>query len=451
MDEVTPAAETCASTEDEDCDGKDCVTWARLIGGVEVEAVSDVAVDAMGNVYVAGYFMGAVSFGDDVLIASGERDAFLVKLSASGDYIWSRQVGDIRQETAYSLAVSPEGEAFLATLELETNVSSMALSLRKYDSEGALLWEKPLGGSLCGGILPSVVSDMEFHSDGDLILAGNYCGSIRFGEEHVITNTSDWGDLFVAKLRASDGSVGDEGRGWLMTAGGNGSQMVAAISVDSAGNIIVAGHFRDELNLDGRVYPSAGSTDIFVIKLTSRGLVSWSRVLGNSGADMIEAVALDRLGGPLLAVSFRGEADFGGGEVVADELATALVKYSTSNAYEWIKLFGGSVSARGLSFDPGGDILIVGSFSGSAELGGEPLRAESMRDLVLLRTSREGEPIWARAFGEAGEDGARVTSIALRGSGDLLAVGYTNGKIDLGAGVMTPQGDGDVFVASFSP
>ncbi|XXY54490.1 hypothetical protein WME91_25500 [Sorangium sp. So ce269] len=90
--EVTPAAETCASTEDEDCDGKDCVEWARLIGGAEEEAVSDAAVDAMGNVYVAGYFQGAVSFGDDVLIASGERDAFLVKLSGSGDYIWSRQL-----------------------------------------------------------------------------------------------------------------------------------------------------------------------------------------------------------------------------------------------------------------------------------------------------------------------------------------------------------------------
>lgn len=449
--EVTPAAETCASTEDEDCDGKDCVEWARLIGGAEEEAVSDAAVDAMGNVYVAGYFQGAVSFGDDVLIASGESDAFLVKLSASGDYIWSRQLGDIRHETAYSLVVNSEGEAFIATLEMEDDMSSMAMSLRKYDPEGALLWDKPLGGSLCGGVLPSVVADMEFHPDGDLILVGSYCGSIRFDDDHVIFNASDWEDSFVAKVRSSDGSVDDEGGGWLVTAGGDGGQFVTVVSVDSAGNIIVAGYFREELNLDGHVHPSAGSTDIFVAKLTSRGVVSWSRILGNSGADMIDALALDRLGGPVLAVSFSGEADFGGGEVVASERATALIKYTTSNAYEWSRVLVDGVGAAGLSFDSGGDLLMVGGFSGSVELGGKPLSAESMQDLMLMRMSHEGDFVWARAFGEEGEKGATVKSLVLRGSGDLLAVGYTRGKMDLGAGVMTPAGDGDVFVASFSP
>jgi hypothetical protein len=77
--EVTPVVKTCASTDDEDCDGKDCVRWARLIGGTEQETVNQVAVDSAGNVYVAGNFEGAISFGDDVLIASAATDAFLVK------------------------------------------------------------------------------------------------------------------------------------------------------------------------------------------------------------------------------------------------------------------------------------------------------------------------------------------------------------------------------------
>ncbi|WP_437754719.1 hypothetical protein [Sorangium sp. So ce1389] len=449
--EVTPAAETCASTEDEDCDGKDCVEWARLIGGAEEEAVSDVAVDAMGNVYVAGYFKGAVPFGDEALIASGEADAFLVKLSAAGDYIWSRQLGDIRHETSYSLAVSSDGEAFVVILELEDDFSSMSLSLRKYDPEGALLWERPLGGALCGGLIPSVVADMSFHPDGDLVLAGSYCGSIRLDDTHAISNDSEREDSFVAKIRSSDGFVDDQGAGWVRSVGGDDAQFVRDIVVDSAGNIIVLGYFYEELNLGDRSYPSAGGSDVFLAKLTSRGLVSWVKTLGNAENDTIQTAAVDSLGGPIVAMSFEGVADFGGGDVAVSKRATVLLKYTTSNAYEWGEVLGSTLGIQGLSFGSGGDMVVVGSLSGSVELGGKLLRAESKRDLVLMKMNSERDPLWVRVFGEAGQGGTTAESHVLRDSGGLLIAGHVNGKVDLGAGVMTPRGDGDVFVASLSP
>jgi hypothetical protein len=302
--EVTPAVETCASTDDEDCDGKDCVRWARLIGGTEQETVSQVAVDSAGNVYVGGNFEGAISFGEDVLIASAKTDAFLVKMSPSGEYVWSRQLGDVNHETLYSIAVSPRGDIIAASMEIESGSELMSLMLHKFDTDGRSLWRKSLGGKICG-IVPSVVRGMAFLPDGDVLLAGSYCGTIQFDDSHVVFNETDLVDIFVAKLRSSDGTVDDES-GWVRLWGGEGQQAVGGVVVDAAGNVILAGTFYDELVLGDLSYASAGGSDVFLVKLTSRGLISWARTVGGPENEVPRSIAVDRLGGPVVAVGFRG-------------------------------------------------------------------------------------------------------------------------------------------------
>ncbi|WP_438040022.1 SBBP repeat-containing protein [Sorangium sp. So ce128] len=447
--EVTPAAETCASTDDEDCDGKDCVRWTRLIGGAEEEMVSAVAVDSADNIYVGGNFEGAMSFGEDVLIAAGDRDAFLAKFSASGEYVWSRQVGDVKVETLYTFTINPQGDTLAVSLELEDDLSSMNMVLHKYDPDGRLLWRKPLGGKMCG-IVPSTVAGIKFLPDGDMVLVGHFCGTIRFDDDHVVSNETDREETFVARLRSSDGSVDDES-GWVRVWGGENAQIARGVMVDAAGNIILAGTFYDELVLGDLSYTSAGGADVFLVKLTSRGLVSWARILGGPDDDVLWSVAVDRLGGAAIAVGFQGTVDFGGGEIVTNDRANALLKYTTSNVYEWGRVFDAALSVEGLLAESASDVLIVGSLAESVELGDELLRAKSERDLVLVRVGLEGEPLWTRTFGLMGEDGVSAMASVLSGRGELLIAGAADGRIDFGAGVMTPQGDGDVFVASFSP
>ncbi|WP_437277646.1 SBBP repeat-containing protein [Sorangium sp. So ce375] len=447
--EVTPAVETCASTDDEDCDGKDCVRWARLIGGAEEENVTGVATDSAGNVYVGGKFTGAMSFGDDVLIAAGGNDAFLAKFSASGEYVWSRQVGDVKGDTVYALAVNSKGEVMVTSLELESQLAAMNMVLHKYDPDGRLLWRKPLGGKICG-LVPSAVRGMKFLLDGDVVLVGDFCGTIRFDDEHVISNETDREDMFVARLRSSDGSVDPES-GWVRVWGGEDAQIVQSVIVDAAGNIILAGIFYDELVLGDLSHASAGGTDVFLMKLTSRGLVSWARVVGGTDDESLWSIAVDRLGGPAIAVGFQGTVDFGGGEVVANQRAGALLKYTTSNVYEWGRVFDTGLSVGGILAESASDVVIVGGLVGAVELGGELLRAKSERDLVLMKVGLEGEPLWTRTFGLMGEDGTSAIASALGSRGELLIAGTARGKIDFGAGAMTPQGDVDIFVASFKP
>ncbi|WP_437952191.1 SBBP repeat-containing protein [Sorangium sp. So ce296] len=446
--EVTPAKETCASADDEDCDGKDCVAWARLIGGAEEETVNGIAVDAVGNVYVAGSFSGAISLGENVLIASGKSDAFLVKLSPSGEFVWSRQLGGIRDESVYSLSVGPDGHPIVATIEIGSNPVFLDLVLHRYDPDGELSWRRALGGGFCG-IVPTVVKSMAFAPDGDVVVVGDYCGDVRFDDNHIVSNATDLADVFVAKMRSSDGLI-DASTGWVNAFGGEDSQYAHDVAVDSAGNVIVVGHFYDGLSIGDASFVSSGGSDVFLSKLTSRGLVSWARAFGGAEDDSVDSVAVDRLGGPVVLATFRGAFDVGGGELVANTFARTVFKYTTANAYRWHRIFDmDGMDVGSLSVEPQGGLLAVGGLTGDVELDGKVLRPGSAKDLLLLGMSDDAKLLWARAFSEVGD--YSVASLARRGAQELLVAGRASSGIDLGEGVMSPEGESDIWVAKFQP
>ncbi len=77
--------------------------WSTYLGGGDgvVEGGCAIAVDANGNVAVTGYTnsSGWVSGGYDTSYNGGDFDAFVAKLSAAGDHIWSTFLGGARETT----------------------------------------------------------------------------------------------------------------------------------------------------------------------------------------------------------------------------------------------------------------------------------------------------------------------------------------------------------------
>jgi hypothetical protein len=55
--------------------------WSERFGGPSSDEAYGVAVDAAGNVALAGYFFGSVDFGGGDLISAGVDDVFLVQFS----------------------------------------------------------------------------------------------------------------------------------------------------------------------------------------------------------------------------------------------------------------------------------------------------------------------------------------------------------------------------------
>tara|TARA_B110000091_G_C13717302_1_gene433187 strand:+ start:361 stop:726 length:366 start_codon:yes stop_codon:yes gene_type:complete len=72
--------------------------WAKSFRGSSASGSgTSIDVDALGNVYTTGYFLGTVDFDPGVgvfnLTSNGSYDIFICKLDASGNFVWGKGMG----------------------------------------------------------------------------------------------------------------------------------------------------------------------------------------------------------------------------------------------------------------------------------------------------------------------------------------------------------------------
>jgi beta-propeller repeat-containing protein len=128
--------------------------WATNAGGADIDLGYAVALDVAGNSYVSGVFSGSASFGGITLNNQGGTH-FLAKYSSTGDALWAQIVNGGTDDGSGMLAVDAVGNSFLtgwfsdtATFG-NTNLSSMGLDdvfAAKFDRDGNILWVKQAGG-----------------------------------------------------------------------------------------------------------------------------------------------------------------------------------------------------------------------------------------------------------------------------------------------------------------
>ncbi|WP_437275438.1 hypothetical protein WME90_29870 [Sorangium sp. So ce375] len=109
------------------------------------------------------------------------------------------------------------------------------------------------------------------------------------------------------------------------------------------------------------------------------------------------------------------------------------------------------VDQRGAALLPGGDVVIVGSYSGSLDFGeGCPPApdedAPNMENFFVMRVSGPSV-VWGRGFGDAGHR-QWVASVAVDHEGLIYVTGNYQGEIDLGNGgkLIAPAADADPMV-----
>src|SRR5207247_11049724 len=102
------------------------VLWAKRAGGTDYEEGDAIAVDASGNVYVAGGLSSAsVTFGSTTLTnyLPGTEDVFVVKYDTNGNVLWARRAGGDDFDTALGLAVDAGGNVYLTGYYYSTNMA----------------------------------------------------------------------------------------------------------------------------------------------------------------------------------------------------------------------------------------------------------------------------------------------------------------------------------------
>ncbi|MFO0758173.1 MAG: hypothetical protein U0359_16880, partial [Byssovorax sp.] len=245
--------------------------WSKNFGNGNLQGAHAVAVDASGNVLVVGYMNGSVNFGGGAIGPAGSS-IFLLKLSSAGNYVWAKAFPSTQNELHdHSVAVDAAGNVYIAGGKLgnidfgggvlnNANSATYDAYIAKFDANGNHVWSKNFGDAQHQWFF-----DIGVDAAGNVIGTGSFLGAINFGGGVMNSQggTEFGGDVFVVKLAAANGaqlfaaSYGDASR-----------QDVKSLTVDPAGNVIICGLFQGTINFGNGPLVSAGGNDIFVAKMT---------------------------------------------------------------------------------------------------------------------------------------------------------------------------------------
>jgi hypothetical protein len=329
-------------------------------------------VNADGSAVVSGYFYGIVDFGGGVtMTGAGGYDMFLIKFSSAGNYQWSQRIGGTGSETPASLAKDGSGNLYLTGwIQGSVNLGGAALSsnggsrdifLAKYNSSGALVWQRNYGGtSTDQGVAVAV------DTSGNPTISGFFQGSINFGDG---TRTSvGLDDIFVASF-FNDGVLV---RSWRE--GGTGRDQGRAVGIDGGGNLVLAASFDGTATIAGQSLTSAGASDIALARYNSSGVSQWARRYGGSYTDLVNGLAVNAAGDIAITGTFISwislSVDHFGGDGSVDVF---IAKYTSSGAHRWSMTAGESWDdyGNGVAMDASsGEVVVTGSFYSGIDLGG---------------------------------------------------------------------------------
>ncbi len=325
-----------------------------------------------------------------------------------------------------------------------------------YAQGASLEWAKKMGGSGYD-YGNSVVVDAEknvyvtgyFMDDGDFHLGSGKVTS-RGGQ-----------DIFVTKQDAAGNVL------WMQQFGGSGRDGGNAITLDTAGNIYVAGYFSDTAIFDPNnraldLVADGSMTDIFVCKLDNKGDVLWTGRMGSAtGDDEARGIALDAEGNVHTTGLFFGVADFDPGSnsntlnaVSSSDIFVS--KLNNNGQYVWAKSMGGVRLDQGekIAVDRWGYVYTTGQFQRLADFdpGPNPYNMTSGAfsfDVFISKLDKDGNFVWAKQF--TGSNPNMGTGLALDYDANVYTTGNFSGSADFdpGTGVesLVAVGSTDIFLS----
>lgn len=370
--------------------------WSKDFGGPQAGGrARAVAVDGARNVVVVGDFGGVVDFGGGPLSPEGYTAIFVAKYDADGKHLWSKQFGDPEPlhgaARAFTVAVDGSGNVVVAgdfygtidfgggQLDAEGKITLEAdIFLVKLGAGGEHLWSKRFGNPSFQSATGVVVD-----AAGSVVVTGWFEGSVDFGAGPL--DSAGANDVFLAKYDADGKHVWSKHFGqWKDTIGAFGT----AVALDAAGNIVVTGKVAGAVDFGGGLLVSTDAGDIFVAKLDPEGEHLWSKAFGGANDQDVHTVAVDALGNVLLAGDFVGELDFGGGVLGESVCGAFLAKLDPAGSHLWSKSFGQGLAdqyASGVSADGSGNVLLVGEFGSTIDLGGGGMLSAGGSDVFVAK------------------------------------------------------------------
>ena len=180
-------------------------------------------------------------------------------------------------------------------------------------------------------------------------------------------------------------------------------------------------------------------------------ILDWAFRFGGENQARAQALVTDGSGNVVVVGSFRSSIEIGDEELTADDRGMYIVSFAPGGSYRWGTAFESTVPSRSVApldvgVDSAGNVYVVGSFGGSVDFGGGPLQAADSADVFVLSLTEGGDYRWSTSFGGSGGDIAR--SVAISPSGDSYVTGSFHDVVDVGGVSLEAVGNVDIFLAS---
>jgi hypothetical protein len=275
---------------------------------------------------------------------------------------------------------------------------------------------------------------------GNVILTGNFLGTLNFGGSDLVSPVSL--DIFLVKFSSAGTHQ------WSQRFGVSGHQYAQAVTTDASGNVFVAGYFDGTVNFGGADLVSAGAEDIFVVKFNAAGAHQWSAHFGDAGGQFCYSVATDAAGNVYLPCNFTGTVDLGGGVLTsAGSSDIALARFNAAGTHQWSQRFGDTNAQYGFSAatDPSGNVYLGGWFAGTVNFGGTALTASGGYDVCLAKFNAAGAHQWSKRWGSP--DSQYLQCVTTDASSNVYLTGHYFGGINFGLGPNPSAGGDDIYLA----
>lgn len=441
-------------------------SFVSLFGTSGGDSANDVAVDASGNSYVVGQTYG--TFPGQT--KTGDADAYVRKVDPHGKELWTRQFGPAAVPNAaspsladlHSVRIDARGNVYVAgtvygsgNLPGQTSAGGRDVFVRKYTSDGILIWTQQFGTAR-----DELPTSLGVDARGNVYVVGQTNGLLPGQEGYDGPPLSESTISFVRKY-TPDGAVGWT-RQFANITPSSQSEPPRALSytrgaaVDPAGNIYVAGV--TYLPFPGQTQVGNGF-NAFVRKYRTDGGLLWTRQLGTPPSTPAPGGSGDSTDGSDIAVDALGNSYLTGSTVrLGTEPGTLvgpnrtgsgpryLSKYSPEGTPLWIRQFGPVERAQEqgkqwVGVDGAGNAVVVGDKE--LTFPGQPAVVERF----VQKYSPDGRVLAARALEQMGWSSVsyRAASVDLKGSVSLV------GDFEELYPKQTPNGGRDAFLIKLTP
>jgi len=374
--------------------------WAKVYGEHDADWIYDISETSDGGYIAAGY---TLSFGRGV-----ESNAWLMKLSNDGGITWEKTFSGLPYDWMASIEQTSDGGYIMAGYTECFLAKEGDVWVIKLDSAGDIIWQWRYGGDgVTSGVGTDEATSVKETLDGGSIVAGrtNSFNGICSPESTIPGAAcildeecppADPGgkascmfdsDAWVLKLDAT-GDVT-----WQYSYGGSHFDTARSIQQTFDGGYILSGESWSTVS------GISGDSDMMVIKLDAQGYIQWQKTYGDYDSDSACCVQQTPDGGYILAGDTRS---FTGISQIW------VLKLTSTGAITWQKTYGGTWAfATSLDQTSDGGYIVAGQThdygAGFSDI--MLLKLDDEGNLVWQRTFGGEDYEWAYSVEETSAGG----------------------------------------------